>query len=508
MRCQRDQWYLIRAWPRDAAASGRLSLIVGFFAADEVLVQRAVDLQPLPSAPAATSQSYGDWVYAPSGASHVVLAGSAADTGAIERIEIHPVAERDAKSHPLANTPRWTTYQPPFPLEHVVLPEELDTLASAAPHAEVSLSAQPTSKAALAKLTRRAACVLSPSWIQALDLTFSDLTQMAGESWIVIDLATAARLLTASGLTVRLRKHAAPHEIASARVEYADVATRGFALQDVFPWGWVDDEGGFASRGLRATAMWKRYADEMGAAPQLAHETSNPAVTGDVLLASQAVGQGELLLTDAPWIAAGAFGAPLAPALARHVSSMLMGAPLDDAVCYWNRWYEDDVLLRDIADLPRRYSELALLRWAAEDDATVRLGLTLAQGQPQREIMFCTGRIDQTEPHDGVPAEAMIIFMRSLARELREQTRSALRDTRITWQFDSAAGLHHAPNFPSAGPALANVKESRRFVVRVSDEPGGASDEIRVPRWTGVLGDESHAFQAALTSRLMRRIAR
>ena len=72
---------------------------------------------------------------------------------------------------------------------------------------------------------------------------------------------------------MKLVTRASEHQIMSARVEYADVPTRGFAMQDVFPHATVRDGSTFELRALLHSAAWKRYARRTDFASILITET-------------------------------------------------------------------------------------------------------------------------------------------------------------------------------------------------------------------------------------------
>jgi hypothetical protein len=88
----------------------------------------------------------------------------------------------------------------------------------------------------------------------------------------------------------------------------------------------------------------------------------------------------------------------------------------------------------------------------------------------------------------------MIIFMKMLAREAREQTewaRRHLRGLTVIWQFDSAAGRRYAANYASAAPFISGTPQTVRLAQ--------AAD-------AGLLGDGSLVFQTQLSARLRRLI--
>jgi hypothetical protein len=209
---------------------------------------------------------------------------------------------------------------------------------------------------------------------------------------------------------------------------------------------------------------------------------------------------------------------------------MHLGGPLPDCIQYWHTWDDTPILLRDTADLARRYPPLATARWASAAPGLGHLGIGLPALDPQRArrtLVLATGRIDRIALHDGLPPEPMIIFMKLLAREQRERTawaRQHLRDQAVIWQFDSAAGLRYAANYASAGPLLrGNVRTVRLALepvgpglacggprVRLSGGgPPGALPEAGVVRFDadeGLLGDGALEFQARLDAALRRLI--
>ena len=333
---------------------------------------------------------------------------------------------------------------------------------------------------------------------------------------MIIDLATFAELLNASGeTTVKLVTRSSENEIMSARAEYADVPTRGFAMQDVFPYSTVRDGSTFETRVLQKTGAWKAYARRTDFASILTSETPWENRCGDILCAMRAFDLGELIVSDVPWLAAGELGPSLAPELTRHLLRMMLDMPVSDTVQYWNHWDDCAVLVRDLSETPKRYPPVRTVRWANESPELAHLGLALpAEDEPaQRVLMINSGRIDRRGAHDGVPPEPMAIFMKWLTRERREDTRWARRhlaDTTVIWQFDTADGLKYATQFDSA----AWLAEANITSLAVRTAPGGqfaigrGSSVLEVPHDVGIHGDRSLAFQAELTVRLRKWIER
>jgi hypothetical protein len=516
VRCKREQWYLARGRLARTATARDASLHAVFLRADQPVSERSIRFDAI--AEADPCRELLGWVQAPEDATHLQLC--LPDTncaGLFDEVVFHPVAERDPKCHPAANVPRWRTYRPPFPIERVVLPDALEPLAAVLAPTKVERLASPRSARQLADRLRGAAGVLDPDWVRRLRLTLADVERLAAQSWLIIDLQTLAALVNRAGAaTTRVVAHTAPHDIMSARVEYADVATRGFALQDVVPFSTLDAAGDFRMRVLAAGRSWKRYAENTAFATLLASETPWESKCGDVVSAARPFERGELLATDLPWLVAGQHGRLLAPRLARHSLRMHLGGQIEDYVQYWNRWDEDQVIVRDIADLHRRCPLLRPVRWASSDPALAHLGVTLPPTDAHRcdhHLIIRTGRIDNRTPHDGLSSEPMIIFMKWLAREAAERTDWAARHLtrlRVTWQFDSAAGLRYVVNYASAA-GIGNG--GRETVVRVrpprAAEPpapdarnSGAPAELILAEDVGVFGDGSLAFQSELAGRL------
>ncbi len=457
------------------------------------------------------------WLETPTNATHMqgCLPESAA-AEAVTEVTFHHVSERDPKCHPLANVPWWSTYQTPFTIRQVVLPARLEVLAPLLDGQAIRIVDAPRSFAELRTAARGNACVMDPRWVADLALTLADLERLAAGAWLLVDLETMARLTAAAGAAdAQLVTHAALHGLMSARVEYADVPTRGLALQDVVPYSTLDPQGRFQVRGIKANRAWQRYADDVGLATLLSGETPWAQRHGDVLSAMRAVSGGELIATDLPWLVAGVHGPVLAPHLAAHLLRMHLAAPIKEHLQYWTRWDDPDTIVRDIIDLARRYPPLRAVRWASPDPAVAHLGITLAPpGEPlTRHVLFATGRMDSFDVHDGLPPEPMMIFMKWLAREARERTswvRQHLAGQAVTWQFDTAAGLKYAANYAAASrPSDPSIPQPEVMQVRIDTAAAHDRSPARAPRIAltddeGLHGDQSLVFQDTLTRRLCR----
>jgi hypothetical protein len=459
-----------------------------------------------PGGPREATEHLG-WVQAPAGATHVRIGpvdGAAGDEW--RRVDLRPVGERDACCHPLANVPRWSAYRPPFDVERIVLPASLEPLCEHLAGAAVCVRGAPASYAALRVLARRAALVLDREWILRLGLALPHIERLAAESLVFVDLSTFSLLLRAAGRDeMRSVAYQDAHDIMCARNEYAEFATRGLALLDTVPYCTRTPEGGFRLRVLKANRAWRAYADEHAFATLLSSRTSWMRHCGDVLTAARPIRSGELIATDLPWTVAGVHGPPTAPRLAAHLLRMHLGQPLSDWMQYWNRWDDLDVVIRDIADLPRRMTHLRTGRWRSPDDRLVHLALIagpVGGTKAARSLDIYSGRIDQADVHDGIPPEAMAILVKMLARECGERTAWAeryLSDAEVVWRFESAGGKRYAPCYAAAAPGAIGEPTARlRLATAVAPPEDGAATVIS-PR-LGILGDGSLEFQSELSS--------
>jgi hypothetical protein len=516
LRCRREQWYVLCASGGDDAGDGPPVVIEFLDEHADVLLRRC--LSPAPRGEAGGPRLA--WFQSPkTPATLRLLLPDAAAAARPKSIVVHAAAERDPKCHPLANVPRWCTHRPPFPIERVFAAKELaDALASHTGLA-VEAAAEPSSLKQLARRIQGSACVLAGEWVQRLGWTFADVEKLASLSWLIVDLETAAKLVSVAGRAeTRVVTHADEHGLMSARVEYSDVETCGFALQDVLPCGWIDARGRFATRVLRRSASWRRFADRSGFATLLASETPWAEHTGDVLTAAAATGAGELIFSDVPWLAARRFGPLFAPRLMERLLRSHLGQPVPDPLQYWNRWDDETIVLRDLADLERRYPPLRTARWAGPP-GLAHVGIELPAPSPRLRLVIRTGRIDQRDAHDGMPPEPMAIFMKWLAREVRERSAWALRHldgVSVCWQFDSAAGLRYALHYHAAD---ASQTPTRTLVLRrasrgeaaptpapttapAAGNGDGRCDTAAIAADDGLFGDGSFDVQERLTGLL------
>ena len=516
IRCKKEQWYLARGYLIQGRTDSAAAVLINFLREGEVIARRCVPLQKIPGG--AAGENLLGWVKTPEDSTHFqIQLPREREATCFTRLVLHPVSERDPICHPLAAVPRWNTYRPPFPLERVVLPSSLRPLEKLLPELEMEFIEHPRSFRRLASRAIGAACVVAPEWIDGLRPDLRDVEQLAAASWLVLDLESFARLLKDGGrLAPKIATYTSEHEIMSARIDYADVQTRGFALEDVVPYSILAGENGFSTRILRADRAWKRYAADAGYAMLLTSETPWVNRCGDVLSTARSIDCGMLLATDLPWLVAGKWGRLIAPRVAEHLLRMHLGAPLADGVQYWTRWNDIPVVVRDIGELSRRYPPLRTLRWAPHADGAERLGLMLPASRSKergRRLMLCTGRIDQAGPHDGLPPEPFEIFMKWLARERRERTAWAekyLTDTAVIWQFDTLEGRKYASIYKSAAEIAGLNPKNTLYLY--SDAETSHNSEMpatskstavwRLPALAGFFGDRSHTDQADLMQRL------
>lgn len=353
--------------------------------------------------------------------------------------------------------------------------------------------------------------MLDDAACERMRLRYPDIARLAASRMLIVDLGTFARLVAKDGLrAIQTLVKEDNHGLTCARNVFAAGPTRGFALLDTFPLGALTQAGGFALRVIRHNRAWRALATELKFEVQL--ESCTADEEGDIVLASQRLGDGELMVSDIPLLAAAPDDSLIAPRLTRHLLRMLLDLPLPDAAQYWTRWEEVPVILRDIAELPRRYEPLRALRWAGGEQGLAELGISIAPAGPIREhVLISTGRIDCAGRHDGLPPEPMMIFMKWLAREARQQSEWFVREfdgIAVTWIFQSAVGTEYVSQYPAADARLTSAP-SRMVRLRLyGGAEQGNAHTIAIQAPAGVLGDGSLDFQSDFTRRVMEIIVR
>lgn len=534
VRCRQNQWYLVRVRASRSCDDLPPGLGVRFLRATEPFPFRRIEMSPLGDESAAEMLG---WVQSPNGATHVCLAlqGDPAREAAYTSVELHPLDESEPGGHPCANVPRWSSYPLTTKVSRLVGPAPLARVAEWLPGVSFERVTPGRTTSLDASRLRDAAILIDRPLLRGLGLDFANLLRLAANSMVVVDLEAFAALMSRSRLRdIGLCSASDRHAVMGARNLYAAAATRGFALQDVFPYGETIGQKRFSLRGLRRCRSLKSLARELQLITLL--ESCTPTDPSDraVLSAMIPAGPGALMISDVPWLAAKEDRELAAPRIMRHLLRMMFGEALAEGVQYWRASQDIGVLLRDIGDLPRRYPPLQAARWASESPGVARIGLTLAAPGIRNEtgttrargsgnspapgaIVIDTGRIDAADWHDGLPAEPMIIFMRWLAREAREQTnwyRESVGDRRVTWLFETAQGRQYVSQFPSAG-ALNGGSDAngspRLHRVRMRFGSGAPSTRdvhtLWLPRVKGLLGDDSLEWQAMLHHRVARLLA-
>ncbi len=571
VRCKRDACYLVRAvfdapgeLPAEMPFGWRILLAFGD--GRRVLHERFAELSPWGCDP----RLWFGWVRSPQDATHVSLMPGDGPWPAA--LTLHPVAEPDIRSHPLAHVPPWSQYEARPPMERIVLPASragLEPLLRQGFGGELRIIDTPRSLRALAREVVGAAWVFDPAWAGLL--SWRELRTLAEASRVVVDLDAFVRL---TGRGLKLVERSSDYDMFSARVEYADFATRGFALQDVFAWCTFDGVR-FSQRVIRRDAAWRRFAQREGFCTLLTNETPWENRNGDIVAALRDAGTGQLVVSDAAMMAWGqgtrdegqgtraqgagrraqgvggqppsaveshggqppsaveshggqpppavtgqsratgphmlgqsratgphlsgrsepAGPAPIAPRLAGHLLRMMLGLPIEPAARYRVREPEDDIVVRDIADLARHYPPLRAVRWRSRQPGVVELGLWLpgSDRSRRRAVVLATGRIDRGGRHTGWPPEPMMLLLRRLATG----TAGWQPQCDVFWEFSSACGTRYATLFEAA-PRL----NSRAVEWIDLTQP----ERLRELPPSGCAGDGSLEQQAVIERLVRRRV--
>lgn len=489
LACAADEWYFVDA--RVEACAAPPVLDVGFACGAQALSRASVPLHAL----AADGRCIG-WIKTPPHADRLHVALSPEASCPLLRLDLHPVDDVCGVGHPAANTPRWSLGAPGAAPAAVLLPPALAALGDwLDPRARIEpLDGELLEPARLSG--RRAVIVLD---VGAAPLGWRDLRAMMRHARVVIDLGTAAAALSAGG-EVRLaaRGRAWRAGVPAARVVEACAATRGFALEDAFPCAWLGERGRFAVRTLGGARTWKRLADRFGLTALLT--LSSPDGKGEHETVAAASRAGDLVVTDLPWMLAGRFGPLLAPRVAAHALRAMLGLAVADAAHFWTASADPDLMVRDAADLARRYPPLRPVRWRDGADGVHRLGVTWAPpGAARGHVMLHTGRADVCGR--SIPPESMMVWLRRLCSAGGDGDRRVVEA--VTWQFDTAAGAGYVPLFDSAAALPAEAATRHVAIVPAGTEGLAGCDaviECRTP--VGLLGDGSLELQIELDQAL------
>jgi len=204
-----------------------------------------------------------------------------------------------SESHPLAAPPPWETYPPPLRIRRIV----------------------PCS-AARAAGARRTAAVLQTEalWITDADggrhgKSWASLVGMSEHRVVLVSLGVLASAINraAPGVAVlRLRRqHDKP---TCARVREANFITRGFALHDVFWYGWHDPgRGVYVQASLARSARLRQFCRDHGLVTVLDSEADTDAASGHPVCLYRAGRSGFLLAMDLEPPARWASAEPVSP---------------------------------------------------------------------------------------------------------------------------------------------------------------------------------------------------
>lgn len=528
MKCRPEDWYLLRGEllrETDAAADHAPPITSGD--APEISVEFHTEKRPAPveridlQSMDQTSDTHLGWIKSPRHATHfnLTLSGGTKSAASWVHLTLHKCSERFIVGHAHANVPSWSQYRARFESSRIVLPRSLSAIEPVLADRELQVLEHPGSLDAFAERIRGAACVLDPDWAAALRLNWKALQYLARESCVIVDLETAATLIGRHLRTpLRLTNRAFHYDVPCARIEYSDLPTRGFALQDVIPYAVDRGDGKHSARVLNGGPAWRRFADAHGAATLLSCECPTSISSELVLAAAMPTAGGELIISDIPWLAAGVRGRALTPDLFVHLLRMHLECAIEPGAQFWCPTENVDSLVRDIAELARRYAPLRAERWASDAGPAFQLGLSLAPPGDKpaaRQVTIHTGRIDRAPRTPSIPGEPMMILMRTLARDLHSPTSSLpschrellrrLGDVAITWRFEAEVGgkyVHLYTQHHSSDDANPCVIDLRRSEFR----QGSARTAWPDLNASGLLGNWSLAIQRQLLKALVETV--
>ncbi len=497
--CAADQWYFV-----DAETDGPAALLTVTYSCEGRRLSRATaQLEPC----GGNGRQIG-WMKSPPHADCIdvsIAVEGDPPRGGVAHLGLHPVDDVCAVGHPSANTPRWSDLTGGAAAPAVLLPGELSALREwLEPHATVERINGELLRPE--RVPRRAIVIIDAARGPAL--TWRTLQALSRRARVVVDLATMSTALAQAGVaSFAARRRAWRAGVPAARVVEACAATRGFALEDALPCAWLGDCGRFRVRTLGGPRAWKRCADRLGMRPLLT--LSSPDGEGEHETIAAASADGDLVVTDLPWMLAGRFGPMLAPRVAAYALRAMLGLAVADDAHFWTPGLDPDLVVRDVADLARRYPTLRAVRWRDAADGVHRLGLTTATpGASTAHLMLHTGRADA--PARSVAPEAMMVWMRRQASEpargvseplLRARhARAAGRPTEVavTWQFDSGAGGAYLTMFDSAAELPVGPARHVAVVAAGTERIAGCDEAIECAARVGLLGDGSIEVQEEL----------
>lgn len=474
-------------------------------------------------------------VTTPDHCTHLSIAVPREMAGALASVQFWKADEPPTESHPLANVPRWSEYARPIVPRRVIVPAGLECIGEhvRGPAVEVD----PRSAARVAAW-RGCAVVLGAEEVRRLAMGWAGLRRRAAGSIVLVSLDALGALLargmfaggvegetaaentagggcatsagggcatsggdcaTTTAVDGRVRRRRA-REVRSCVVEYAGWATRGFALQDAVPCCAAGGGGRFVASAWSGGRGWRRFAEEQGIIRLLSLRpdgSSRAAVSLACPLES-----GAIIASDLPWLLARGLGEPVAAGNIGRMVNAHLGGEVAEETQYWSVSESVTRVVRDVAELCRRYEPLRAIRWATTADEPLALGVTLGMGADTTgrtvlrgkagaggHVVLRTGRIDLPSELGGVPAEAMMIVMKQLARRVRDGTIGWRRVQRVTWQFEAAAGQLHAHLYASAEGV--GVDAGAR-VISVGGAGADGPKDVRLGARLGPFADGSH----------------
>ncbi len=152
--------------------------------------------------------------------------------------------------------------------------------------------------------------------------SLTGLLKLAQERTVVISLPAFARLV---GETLSLRRVEQDDDPIHAKVVYANHATRGFALDDVFPYAWCKERvGGFVQNQYRRTEAFKVFCKKHGFEILLASMCDRDVTSNRAICLYKDTPGGGLFVLDIEPVEAdpSTYGEPV---LAMHILLSILG---------------------------------------------------------------------------------------------------------------------------------------------------------------------------------------
>jgi hypothetical protein len=234
-------------------------------------------------------------------------------------------------SHPIALPPPWETYAPPFPVDTLVCVQTAHG-PGAGPHRSpwLSLDHLPVRqvrwpRSRLPRLGKQTAVWIGDVEAAESNVTWKQLVALGDRQPVLISLGGFAEVVNRfRPRTVRARIREQTDRPTCARVKWAGFITRGFALEDVSPCGWVRGRNAsYVVRHLVRSAVLRRFLDEHGLHTVLTLETDADATSDQPLCLYRRGRSGFLLVVDPGAESFCPGGSPASPYVARLVLQAL-----------------------------------------------------------------------------------------------------------------------------------------------------------------------------------------